>query len=489
MEGTETALRWIHEARTRRHTTLKLSGLGLHDLPEELRALTGLRSLDLSDNRLTVLPSWIGSLTGLRRLDLQRNLLVELPSWLAGMPALTLLDVTGNRHLIQPPPDVVTQGTVAVLAYLKALDAAAEAPWSPPTDPALLPTPDPTRFPTPDRAPVPTPTADTALLPTTEPSAAPDTTLLPTPDPAAAPDTMLPPTPDPASGKDPVTAKAHSRRAATLPPTLLRAGAVAVAAIALAGTAAAVVVTGPADGAKSGAAAPTADRSASVGLAAPPTLPVSSTPATPSPKAATTAAGRPSGPAGIKAANVPAVPSPPQSPDPPAAPAAPPGLPDPPAPPVTLPQPPPPQYPIAPPNVDLALGRPVNATSVQQNYIPANAVDGNVDSYWESADGPSVFPQTFTIDLGTVTTVGRLELDLPQVANWNQRTQTITTRGAGDDGVFTTIVGSRGYAFDARTGDAAGVTFNPVHIRYLQLVFTANSGWPAAQLSELRVFS
>ena len=139
--------------------------------------------------------------------------------------------------------------------------------------------------------------------------------------------------------------------------------------------------------------------------------------------------------------------------------------------------------------MDLALHRPISATSSKDQYVPANIVDGDTGSYWESVNGSGVFPQTLTVDLGTATIVGRIVLDLPPVADGNQRTQTITILGAGDDGRYAPIVASRDYAFDARTGDTAAVTFAPAHVRYIQLVFTANSGWPAAQLSELAIFS
>jgi hypothetical protein len=33
------------------------------------------------------------------------------------------------------------------------------------------------------------------------------------------------------------------------------------------------------------------------------------------------------------------------------------------------------------------------------------------------------------------------------------------------------------------------ISFAPAHVRYVRLDFTANSGWPAAQLSELGVHS
>jgi hypothetical protein len=64
-----------------------------------------------------------------------------------------------------------------------------------------------------------------------------------------------------------------------------------------------------------------------------------------------------------------------------------------------------------------------------------------------------------------------------------------TTTVAGDDGRYVPIVSSGVFAFDARSGDTASASFAAVHVRYIQLTFTANSGWPAAQLSELGVFS
>jgi hypothetical protein len=162
------------------------------------------------------------------------------------------------------------------------------------------------------------------------------------------------------------------------------------------------------------------------------------------------------------------------------------------APPVVAPVLPPsarPTYPVAPANVDLARGRPVTATSQTQNYVASNVVDGDTGTYWESTNGTNIYPQTLTVDLGSVTTVGRLVLDLPPYSNWNSRTQTLSVLGAGDGGRYSTIVGSSGYLFDARTGDTVTLTFSPVHVRYVQLYFTANSGWPAAQLSELAVYS
>ena len=39
---------------------------------------------------------------------------------------------------------------------------------------------------------------------------------------------------------------------------------------------------------------------------------------------------------------------------------------------------------------NLALGKPITASSVTQNYVAGNANDGNTGSYWEGAGGGSV---------------------------------------------------------------------------------------------------
>ncbi|HEV2635606.1 MAG TPA: discoidin domain-containing protein [Actinocrinis sp.] len=148
--------------------------------------------------------------------------------------------------------------------------------------------------------------------------------------------------------------------------------------------------------------------------------------------------------------------------------------------------------PVAPPNQDLALGRPATASSFTQNYVAQNAVDGNTGTYWESQNGSTVFPQSLTVNLGSVTTVGRLVLNLPPVAAWNSRTETLSVLGAGASGGFSTIAGSASYGFNAGSGgndDTVTVAFGAVHVQYVELVFTANTGWPAAQLSELGVYS
>jgi len=138
-------------------------------------------------------------------------------------------------------------------------------------------------------------------------------------------------------------------------------------------------------------------------------------------------------------------------------------------------------------NTNLALNKPVTASGYTQTYVPANAVDGNTSSYWESTD--NAFPQWFQVDLGSSTGVGRVVMDLPPSTSWSTRTETIQIQGSTDGTNYSTLVASQGYTFNPSTGNTAGVTFTKTNLRYLKFTFTANTGWPAGQLSELQVYA
>ena len=141
----------------------------------------------------------------------------------------------------------------------------------------------------------------------------------------------------------------------------------------------------------------------------------------------------------------------------------------------------------APANTNLALNRPASASGYTQSYAPGNAVDGNTSTYWESTD--NAFPQWLQVDLGSSVSISRIVLDLPPSSSWGTRTQTIQIQGSTDGTNYTTLVGSQGYTFDPSTGNTTTATFTAATTRYVKLTFTANTGWPAGQLSELQVFS
>ncbi|MEV6762766.1 discoidin domain-containing protein [Streptomyces sp. NPDC051105] len=136
---------------------------------------------------------------------------------------------------------------------------------------------------------------------------------------------------------------------------------------------------------------------------------------------------------------------------------------------------------------NLAKGRPATATGSQDVYTPGKAVDGDANSYWESAN--NAFPQSLTVDLGSSYAARRLVLKLPPSSAWGARTQTITVLGSTDGSNYSTVVGSTGYRFDPATGNTVTVALpGSTNLRYLRLTVTANNAWPAAQFSEVEAY-
>jgi len=138
-------------------------------------------------------------------------------------------------------------------------------------------------------------------------------------------------------------------------------------------------------------------------------------------------------------------------------------------------------------NTNLALGQPTSASGFTQTYVPANAVDGNTSTYFETTD--NAFPQWLEVDLGATKSFSRIVLDLPPSTSWGTRTQTLSILGSNDGSTFTTIVGSAGYTFNPSTGNTVTITFSSASARYVRLNFTANTGWPAGQASEFQIWN
>jgi len=137
-------------------------------------------------------------------------------------------------------------------------------------------------------------------------------------------------------------------------------------------------------------------------------------------------------------------------------------------------------------STNLALNQPASASGSTQSYAPGNAVDGNTSTYWESTD--SAFPQWLQVDLGSSKSISKIVLDLPPSTAWSTRTETLSVLGSTDGSTFSTIVGSAGYTFNPSAGNTVTVTFPSTTARYVRLNFTANTGWPAGQVSEFQVF-
>jgi len=138
-------------------------------------------------------------------------------------------------------------------------------------------------------------------------------------------------------------------------------------------------------------------------------------------------------------------------------------------------------------NTNLALNKPTAESSHVQTYASGNAVNGDANSYWESNNG--AFPQWLQVDLGAATSISRIVLKLPPASSWATRTETLSVQGSTDGSTFTTVVGSAGYTFNPATGNTATITFGATSTRYVRLNITANTGWPAGQISEFEVYA
>src|SRR4051812_16366536 len=134
--------------------------------------------------------------------------------------------------------------------------------------------------------------------------------------------------------------------------------------------------------------------------------------------------------------------------------------------------------------VTLAAGRSTTASSTNAPYSSGNLTDGNQGTYWESSSNQ--FPQWVQVDLGSAATVTDLTLKLPTGA-WGARTETLTVQGSTNGSTFTTLKAQAAYAFDPGSASTVNVDVTDTSVRYVRLSITANTGWPAGQLSELEV--
>ncbi|KAG1363900.1 plant intracellular Ras-group-related LRR protein 4 [Cocos nucifera] len=84
-------------------------------LPDSIGKLSGLVTLDLSENRIVVLPATVGALSSLKRLDLHSNRIAELPNSIGDLYSLLYLDLRGNQLMSLP-------STIGKLVQLEELD-------------------------------------------------------------------------------------------------------------------------------------------------------------------------------------------------------------------------------------------------------------------------------------------------------------------------------------------------------------------------------
>jgi len=132
---------------------------------------------------------------------------------------------------------------------------------------------------------------------------------------------------------------------------------------------------------------------------------------------------------------------------------------------------------------NLLTGATVTSSSNNGPYTSDQAFDGNQATYWESSGNS--FPQWIQVELGSAISLDQIVMKLP--AGWGTRTQTISIQGSIDGSSFYSLQDSANYEFNPALDNTVAVSFNGETIRYIRLNVTANTGWPAAQISELEV--
>jgi hypothetical protein len=93
----------------------------------------------------------------------------------------------------------------------------------------------------------------------------------------------------------------------------------------------------------------------------------------------------------------------------------------------------------------------------------------------------------FQVDLGAATRVGRMVLTLPSTV-WARGRRPCPRSAPPPGRTSPRSSPPTGYRFDPATRNTATVTIPSTTQRYFRLAFTGNTGWAAAQLSELQPY-
>lgn len=136
---------------------------------------------------------------------------------------------------------------------------------------------------------------------------------------------------------------------------------------------------------------------------------------------------------------------------------------------------------------NLALGKPAEADGFTDVYRPENVTDGKYETYWEGKAGS--YPDTITVDLGTVQSIDRIRVALNPDRVWAKRIQNFSVLGSAEGKNFIELAAAKDYQFDPKTGNAAVAALDQAAgVRFVRLQFNKNTGASAAQIAELEVY-
>ncbi|MFJ2650806.1 discoidin domain-containing protein [Streptomyces sp. NPDC087420] len=134
---------------------------------------------------------------------------------------------------------------------------------------------------------------------------------------------------------------------------------------------------------------------------------------------------------------------------------------------------------------NLAVGKPITASSSVFTFVAENANDNSTSTYWEGAGGS--YPNTLTVKLGSNADTDSVVVKLNPDNSWGQRTQNIQVLGREQNATgLTSLVAAKDYTFTPGTGNSVTI---PVGARVadVQLKFNSNTGSSAGQVAEFQI--
>lgn len=142
---------------------------------------------------------------------------------------------------------------------------------------------------------------------------------------------------------------------------------------------------------------------------------------------------------------------------------------------------------VLPEGQNIALDKKVKASSFNDVYTARKVVDGVATgvSYWE---GKNDYPNYLTVDLEKPEKIHAIRIALSPMAIWGKRTQTFSVNISNDGENFKTFIDTKQYTFDPDTGNEVQLLFDEIETRYVQLVFTENSGAVGGQVAEFEIY-
>ena len=134
---------------------------------------------------------------------------------------------------------------------------------------------------------------------------------------------------------------------------------------------------------------------------------------------------------------------------------------------------------------NLAVGKPISASSFVHVFTANNANDNDVATYWEGA--PGAYPSTLTVQLGANAAINSVVIKLNPDPAWGQRTQTLEVLGREQSASgMSSIKASASYSFSPSSSNTVSIPVSAT-VADVQLRFTGNTGAPNGQVAELQV--